>query len=111
MNTCTHQTIKTVTAHDAPTRCEANPYQELDDGIAEHIDARRGHPTNSMLLEEMARKLINAGISARTPHVVAWRVIVRRMQAMRQIGRLVFERPDSGGRKRWAVVPLDRTSK
>lgn len=90
---------------------EDNRFQELDEAIVAHIEARRGHPTNSMKLEEIARKLIVAGNSRRTAHPVAWRLIDRRMQAMRRSGRLVFGRPEGGGRKCWLVIPAAARSK
>ena len=65
---------------------EVNKYQALDDAIREHIRAGRGQPTNSSALEALARPLLATN---RTPFPEAWRLIDRRMQAMRKAGRWV----------------------
>jgi hypothetical protein len=72
-------------------------FQELDDAICRHIQSGNPcHPTNSDMLEGIARTMCsNSG--------TAWRLIDRRLQAMRKSGRLVYAAAD-GGRKRWSVV-------
>ncbi len=78
-----------------------NKYQARDDAICAHISKGCGHATNSSALEAIARPLL---ASNKTPFPVAWRLIDRRMQAMRKAGRLVYERTKDGGHGRWRVV-------
>ena len=80
---------------------ESNKYQALDEAICAFIRAGRGHPTNSSALEEVARPLLATN---KTPFPVVWRLIDRRMQAMRRAGRLRYERKKGGGHGRWQVV-------
>lgn len=80
---------------------EANKYQALDEAICAFIRAGRGHPTNSSALEEAARPLLAIN---KTPSPQAWRLIDRRMQAMRRAGRLAYERKKGCGHGRWIVV-------
>ena len=82
---------------------EANKYQELDDAICAFIRAGRGHPTNSSALEAIALPLLATN---KTPFPVAWRLIDRRMQAMRKAGKLAYERKKGGGHGRWRVVDV-----
>ncbi|MEY2875258.1 MAG: hypothetical protein RLZZ373_2629 [Pseudomonadota bacterium] len=72
-----------------------NKYQVLDDAICAHIRADRGHPTNSSRLEDIARPL-----SPSQP----WRLIERRMLAMRKDGRLEYGKPLVKHGSRWRVV-------
>lgn len=79
-------------------------FEELDDAICAHIRAGRGHPTNSSELEELDRPLLATN---RTPFPQAWRLIDRRMQAMRNAGRLTYQRTKKAGRG-WQVVDAQR---
>lgn len=81
---------------------EANKYRSLDDAICEHVRAGRGSPTNSSALEAIAHPLLATN---KTPFPVAWRLIDRRMQALRKAGRLKFHRnARTGLRPAWGVV-------
>lgn len=81
---------------------EYTKYQMLDDAICAHIAKGYGHPTNSSALETIARPLLAS--NNRPSPGVAWRLIDRRMQAMRKAGRLVYERTKAGGgHGRWRV--------
>lgn len=77
---------------------KANKYSDLDEAICVHIRSGRGHPTNSSALEAVARPLLATN---KTPFPVVWRLIDRRMQAMRKAGRLAYDRSGGG---RWRVV-------
>lgn len=65
-------------------------YTKIDNAICEHLEARRGHPTNSYSLCHMA-----AQITGGKP----WRLVDRRMQAMRKAGRLDYDKHT----RRWQV--------
>ena len=78
-------------------------YAELDSAICEHIERGKGHPHYSDSLINIARPLL----SKKTPFPEEWRLIDRRMQAMRKAGRLVYERPSDGGRAKWRVAAID----
>jgi hypothetical protein len=71
----------------------SDEYSKLDAAICAHIEAGMGHPTNSSALADIARPL-NRGNRAPT-----WRLIDRRMQAMRKSGRLAWSKAD----RRWTV--------
>jgi hypothetical protein len=75
-------------------------YQKLDDAICLHIERGVGSPANSSDLEELARPLLSNRAPFPAP---AWRLIDRRMQAMRKSGRLSYD-SIGGGKKRWHVV-------
>ncbi len=79
---------------------EANKYQALDDAICAFIRAGRRHLTGSTALAEVARPLLAA---SKTPFPEPWRLIERRMQAMRRAGRLRYER-EKGRQGRWVIV-------
>ena len=79
-----------------------NRYRALDDAICDHFRRDMGHPTNSSRLEQMARQVM---VESGRPNAVAWRLIDRRIQAMKKAGRLRFERPPEGGKKVWQVSP------
>ena len=81
-----------------------NKFQILDDAICAHISAGGCHPTNSSALETVARQLIDLGIGGKSPFPVWWRLVDRRMQAMRKAGRLQYERTKGGGHGKWRVV-------
>ena len=76
-------------------------YQALDDGICAYISEGRGHPVNSGALEEIALPLV---VSDKNPYPVVWRLIDRRMQAMRKAGRLRYVRRKGGGHGTWVAV-------
>ena len=83
----------------------ANTYEKLDAAICAHVLSGRGHPTNSSALESVARELIESGlVGGRAPFPVAWRMIDRRMQAMRRSGQLEYVRKKGGGHGRWCVI-------
>lgn len=81
-------------------------YRELDDAICAHLEAGGGSPGLDSLLQSMARKLTDARgnrLPAGIDLHAAERLIDRRMQAMRKIGRLEYvgrKAGDSG----WRVV-------
>lgn len=88
-------------------------YQRLDDAICEHIRAGGCHPTQSMALVAIVREMADAGqimIGRRSP--VYWRVIDRRMQAMRKAGVLTYEKSAWGGPAQWRVAdrPAEQTT-
>ena len=82
-------------------------YKELDDAICVFIGQGRGHPIYSQELDCIARPLL---ASNKTPFPVSWRLIDRRMQAMRKSGRLVYERIKGGGHGKWRVSDAFRGS-
>jgi hypothetical protein len=57
-------------------------YSALDDAICRFLEANDGHPTNNSALCEIAGKY--------APSNVAWRLVDRRMQAMKKSGRIAF---------------------
>ncbi len=75
-------------------------YAELDRAICAHIETGNGHPMYSRALEEIARPLLATN---KTPFPEPWRLIDRRMQAMRKAGRLEYVRVKGGGHGRWRV--------
>jgi hypothetical protein len=81
-----------------------NKYQELDDAICAHIGQRIAQPTASSALEAIARPLLARN---KTPFPEAWRLIDRRMQAMRKAGRIVYERTKGSVRGRWSVADTE----
>ena len=84
-----------------------NKYQALDDAICNHIAQGLGSPTNSRnssALEAIARPLLARN---KTPFPEAWRLIDRRMQAMRKAGRIVYERTKDGGHGRWRLTDAE----
>lgn len=87
---------------------QTNRYHELDEAICAHIRHGLGHPANSIALEAVARPLMATN---KTPFPVVWRIIDRRLQAMRKAGRLIYERNKSGGHGQWRVVDAVITSK
>lgn len=80
----------------------ATKYAELDSAICEHIKHGNSHPQYSSAVVDIARPLL----SKKTPFPEEWRLVERRMQAMRKAGRLVYERPSEGGRAKWRVEAL-----
>lgn len=85
-----------------------NKYQTLDDAICAHLlFGNGGHPTNNATLERIARELVEAGIGGRSPLPAAWRLIDRRIQAMRRAGRLEYVRQKGGGHGKWRVIPSE----
>jgi len=81
-----------------------NKYQELDDAICAHIAQRIAHPTASSTLEAIARPLLARN---KTPFPEEWRLIDRRMQAMRKAGRIVYERTKDGCHGRWRLTDTE----
>ena len=81
-----------------------NKYQELDDAICAHIAQRIVHPTASSTLEAVARHFLARN---KTPFPEAWRLIDRRMQAMRKAGILVYERTKDSGHGRWRLTATE----
>jgi glucokinase len=63
-------------------------YKNLDDAICQFLATKDGHPTNSSALLELAGTH-NPSSSALTPDA-DWRLIDRRMVAMRKAGRIKF---------------------
>jgi len=57
-------------------------YKNLDDAICQFLATKDGHPTNSSALLELAR--------THDPRSSAWRLIDRRVVAMRKAGRIKF---------------------
>ena len=86
------------------TTMSENKYQELDDAICAHIAQRIVHPTASSTLETIASPLLARN---KTPFPEAWRLIDRRMQAMRKAGRIVYERTKDGGHGRWRLTDTE----
>lgn len=83
---------------------KATKYDDLDNAICEYIrSGHHEHPTLSFALLNLAHSLL----TNRIPHPEAWRLITRRMQAMRRAGRLRYER-NSGRRGKWSVVDDQR---
>lgn len=81
-----------------------NDWTKLDDAICEHIQSGKGHPTNSTALAEIARESITENkLSAK----VAWRVIDRRIQAMKKAGRIELSRRAGSGSRWRVVIPND----
>lgn len=75
-------------------------YTKLDDAIVAHLQRGDGHPTNSAVLSALAMEVIrDNGLSAR----IGWRVIDRRIQALKTAGRIALERKAGSG-PRWRVV-------
>ena len=75
-------------------------WSKLDDAICAHIKRGAGHPTNSAHLAALAMDAVRENeLSAQ----VGWRVIDRRIQAMRKSGRLVLGRAGGSG-CRWVVT-------
>lgn len=79
-------------------------FQELDEAIIAHVQQGLGHATNSSALEAIARRLVEEGLAqgtlgGRRPPV-AWRLIKRRMQALKEAGRIVYD----GQRRHWQVI-------
>jgi hypothetical protein len=60
-------------------------YSELDDAICKFLANNDGHPTNNSTLEGLAAKTINTA-KRQQP----WRIIDRRMTAMRKAGKIKF---------------------
>ena len=83
---------------------EQNKYERLDAAICAHLRTGRGAPTNSSALEAIARELLESGTGGRAPFPVAWRMIDRRMRAMRKAGRIVYGKPIPPHMARWRVV-------
>lgn len=86
-------------ARPEQTSIMINKFQKLDDAICAHISQKLGHPTSSNALESVAREF--------TDDLIAWRLIDRRMQAMRKAGRLKYERA-SGFHGRIAGFPIEQ---
>lgn len=77
-------------------------YQRLDEAIIKHIREKKpGHPVNNMALVVIVNEMAAAGDISAT---VSWRVIDRRLQAMRRAGVLSFEKGADGGPAEWRVV-------
>lgn len=73
-------------------------YKLLDDAIVEHVSKSTIHPiyTSALLLKASEELGINAGIINEN----VWRLIDRRMQALRKAGRLVYVHKG----KQWKVA-------
>ena len=84
----------------------SNKYEQLDSNICKHIILGRGHPSNSTKLEQMAREVIEAGIGGNHPFQVAWRLIDRRIQAMRKSGRIEYDKRS----RKWVVLAAPPTT-
>ena len=81
-------------------------YKALDDAIKAHIVLRPGHhPIYSTPLLDMAA--MELGRAAYKGDDKEWRLIDRRMQAMRKAGLLVYKRI-RGSHGRWLVVDAQR---
>lgn len=78
-----------------------NKFKVLDNAICAHIQRGAGHPMYSSTLATIARPLL---ASNRTPFPTEWGLIERRMQTMRKLGRLAYERAKGGGHGHWVVV-------
>lgn len=80
-------------------------YSKLDDAICEFIANKDGHPTNSSTLEDIAAKYVFRKF--------AWRLIDRRMVAMRKAGRIKFvgngKNNPSGKSHGWVVCIPDQS--
>lgn len=75
-------------------------YKELDDAIVQHIAKRPGHhPIYSGPLLDMAANEL--GRENQLGDDKEWRLIDRRMQALKKEGRIVFKRQPA----RWEVAP------
>ena len=72
-------------------------YSELDDAILRFLENRDKHPTNSGDLMVIARRL--------TMGEPWWRLIDRRMQALRKAGRIRFDRTATNRTHGWVVLP------
>jgi len=57
-------------------------YDDLDSAICSFLATRDGHPTNNSALLDLARQAM--------PGCLTWRLIDRRMIAMRKAGRIKF---------------------
>ena len=71
-------------------------YSELDDAIERFLLFRDGHPTGSHLLARIARHF---GIGEPS------RLIDRRMQALRNAGRIRVDRAATNRAHGWVVLP------
>lgn len=78
-----------------------NKYEELDLAICDHIARGIGHPIYSSVLLDIARRLLAYN---RTPFPEEWRLIDRRLQAMRKTGVLKHDRASLGGVGGWCVL-------
>ena len=96
--------IEAASGHRRKTTMAENKYQELDDAICDHIAQRIAHPMASSTLETIASPLLARN---KTPFPEAWRLIDRRMQAMRKAGRIVYERTKDGGHGRWRLTDTE----
>lgn len=80
-------------------------YAEMDRAIREHIARGEGHPIYNNALWDIAKPLLSTN---RTPFPEEWRLIDRRMQAMRKAGLLEYDRQKrgkkSGCETGWRVV-------
>jgi hypothetical protein len=76
-------------------------YEELDKAIIDHIRRGFGHPIYSNVLANLARPLLATN---KTPFPEEWRLIDRRMQALRRNGKLDYVRKKGGGHGQWRVV-------
>ena len=70
-------------------------FSTLDDAICEVITSNSVHPTNSSRLQTIV-------INDFKPKGDWWRLVDRRLQAMRKTGRLVYSNTGLG--KRWIVA-------
>ena len=84
----------------------SDKYESIDSAICKHIILGRGHASNSARLEQMARNVIEAGIGGNHPSPVAWRLIDRRMQAMRKSGRIEYDKMT----RKWVVLASTPTT-
>ena len=83
-------------------------YYQLDDAICAHIQGSHMRPIYATNLLLMARELIVLDlVSRRSPFLAVWRIIDRRMQAMRKTGRIEYVR-GTGARPRWKVCEVLR---
>ena len=80
---------------------KTNKYQELDNAICDYIARGAGHPIYSSVLAGIARSLLALN---KTPFPEEWRIIDRRLQAMRKAGRLEYARKKGGGHGGWRII-------
>ncbi len=74
---------------------ENQDFSALDDAICEVIASNSVHPTNSSRLQTIV-------VNEFKPKGDWWRLVDRRLQAMRKTGRLVYS--NTGRGKRWKVA-------
>lgn len=73
-------------------------YQKLDEAILDHLRSGGARPIS---LSEARAAL---GLAPEDDSDKAWRLIDRRLRAIKKTGRVTYERAKGGGRGRWVVV-------